>query len=100
MPARSTWSGSIQISLVSIDVRIFPASKPPRQVEFHMIDRRTHQRVHHRNVDESGEVKKSDLVKGFEYARNKYIEMDPEGIEVAAPADRRSTSDSSVRETG
>lgn len=77
MPARPTWSGSIQISLVSIDVRIFPATKPPRQVEFHMIDRRTHQRVHHRDVDESGEVKTSDLVKGFEYARNKYIEIDP-----------------------
>lgn len=30
MPARPTWSGSIQISLVSIAVRIFPATNPPR----------------------------------------------------------------------
>lgn len=80
MPARPTWSGSIQISLVSIPVRIFPATRPPRQVEFHMIDRRTHQRIHHRNVDESGEVKKADVVKGFEYARNKYIEIDPDEL--------------------
>ncbi|HEX4040026.1 MAG TPA: Ku protein [Acidobacteriaceae bacterium] len=80
MPARPTWSGSIQISLVSIEVRIYPASNPPRQVEFHMIDRRNHQRVHHRNVDESGEVEKADLVKGFEYARNKYIEIDPDEL--------------------
>lgn len=77
MPARPTWSGSIQISLVSIAVRIYPATNPPRQVEFHLIDRRTHQRVHHRNVDDSGEVENADLVKGFEYARNKYIEIDP-----------------------
>lgn len=28
-------------------------------------------------MDESGEVEKADLVKGFEYARNKYIEIDP-----------------------
>lgn len=77
MPARPTWSGSIQISLVSIEVRIFPATQPPRQVEFHMIDRRTHKRVHHRNVDEGGEVEQADIVKGFEYARNKYIEIDP-----------------------
>ena len=41
MPARPTWSGSIQISLVSIAVRIYPASNPPRQVEFHQIDRKT-----------------------------------------------------------
>ena len=80
MPARPTWSGSIQISLVSIAVRIFPATNPPRQVEFHLIDRRSHQRVHHRNVDESGEVEKADLVKGFEYARNKYIEIDPDEL--------------------
>ena len=80
MPARPTWSGAIQISLVSIEVRIYPATKPARQVEFHMIDRRTHKRVHHRNVDEGGEVEKADLVKGFEYARNKYIEIDPDEL--------------------
>jgi DNA end-binding protein Ku len=80
MPARPTWSGSIQISLVSVAVRIFPATNPPRQVEFHLIDRRTHQRVHHHNVDEGGEVEKADLVKGFEYARDKYIEIDPDEL--------------------
>ena len=80
MPARPTWSGSIQISLVSIAVRIFPATNPGRSVEFHLIDRRTHQRVHHRNVDEQGEVEKSDIVKGYEYARNKFIEIDPDEL--------------------
>lgn len=80
MPARPTWSGSIQISLVSIAVRIFPATNPGRSVEFHLIDRRTHQRVHHRNIDESGEVEQSDIVKGFEYAKNKYIEIDPDDL--------------------
>jgi DNA end-binding protein Ku len=69
MPARPTWSGSIQISLVSITVKIFPATNPGKQVEFHQIDRKTHKRVHHQNVDEGGEVEKADLVKGFEYAK-------------------------------
>jgi DNA end-binding protein Ku len=80
MPARPTWSGSIQISLVSIAVRIFPATNTARSVEFHLIDRRTHQRVHHRNIDERGEVEQSDIVKGFEYAKNKYIEIDPDDL--------------------
>lgn len=80
MPSRPTWSGSIQISLVSIAVRIFPATNPARQVEFHMIDRKTHNRVHHRNVDDSGEVEKADIVKGYEYARDKYIEIDPDEL--------------------
>lgn len=80
MPIRPTWSGSIQISLVSIAVRIFPATNPGKQVEFHQIDRKTHKRVHHQNFDEAGEVGKADLVKGFEYAKDKYIEVDPEEL--------------------
>jgi DNA end-binding protein Ku len=80
MATRPTWSGSIQISLVSIEVKIFPATNPGRQVEFHMIDRKTHKRVHHKNVDEAGEVEKSDVVKGFEYAKDKYIEIDSDEL--------------------
>jgi DNA end-binding protein Ku len=80
MPTRPTWSGSIQISLVSIAVKIFPASNPGRQIEFHQIDRKTHKRVHHLNVDEAGEVENANIVKGFEYAKNRYIEIDPEEL--------------------
>lgn len=80
MPGRPTWSGSLQISLVSIAVKIFPATNPARQVEFHQIDRKTHERIHHRNVDEHGEVARTDIVKGYEYAKNKYIEIDPKEL--------------------
>jgi DNA end-binding protein Ku len=80
MQARPSWSGSIQISLVSIAVKIFPATNPGKQIEFHQIDRKTHKRVHHQNVDESGEVGKANIVKGFEYAKDKYIEIDPEEL--------------------
>lgn len=80
MPTRPTWSGSIQISLVSIAVKIFPATNPGRQIEFHQIDRKTHKRIHHKNVDDTGEVEKSNIVKGFEYAKNKYLEIDPDEL--------------------
>ena len=43
MPTRPTWSGSLQISLVSIAVKIFHASNTSKQVEFHQIDKKTHQ---------------------------------------------------------
>ena len=33
--------------------------------------------MHHQNVDEAGKVEKADIVKGFEYAKDKYIEIDP-----------------------
>src|SRR6202042_683601 len=80
MPTRPTWSGCIQISLVSIAVKIFPATNAGKQVQFHQIDRKTHKRVHHQNVDEAGEVEKTNIVKGFEYAKDKYIEIDPEEL--------------------
>ena len=80
MQARPSWSGSIQISLVSIAVKIFPATNPGKQVEFHQIDRKTHKRVHHQKVDENGEVGQADIVKGFEYAKDKYIEIDSEEL--------------------
>jgi len=31
-------------------------------------------------VDESGDVGKADVVKGYEYAKNKYVEIDPEEL--------------------
>lgn len=80
MPTRPTWSGSLQISLVSIAVKIYPASNTGNQVEFHQIDKKTHQRVHHRNVDDSGNVETADVVKGYEYAKNRYVEVEPEEL--------------------
>jgi DNA end-binding protein Ku len=80
MPTRPSWSGSLQISLVSIAVKIFPATNPARQIEFHQINRKTHQRVHHQNVDERGDVARPDIVKGYEYAKNRYIEIDPDEL--------------------
>lgn len=100
MPTRPTWSGSIQISLVSIAVKIFPATNPGKQVEFHQIDRKTHKRVHHQNVDEAGEVQKSDIVKGFEYAKGKYIEIDPDELKIASPSDSDHDGNQSIYQSG
>jgi DNA end-binding protein Ku len=65
MATRPSWSGSIEISLVSISVMIFPATNPGRLVEFHQINRKTHKRIHHQNVDECGQVAKTNIVKGY-----------------------------------
>jgi DNA end-binding protein Ku len=78
--ARPTWSGSIQISLVTIAVKIFPATNPARQVEFHQIDRETGKRVHHENVTDGETVDRGDIVKGFEYAKGKYVQIEPEEL--------------------
>jgi DNA end-binding protein Ku len=84
--ARPYWQGSIQISLVSAQVSLFPASNSARSVEFHQIDRETGERVHHQNVvpasddDEARPVAKQDIVKGYEYEKGMYIAIDPDEI--------------------
>jgi DNA end-binding protein Ku len=85
--ARPYWQGSIQISLVSAQVSLFPASNSARSVEFHQIDRETGERVHHQNVvpasgddEEARAVAKHDIVKGYEYEKGQYIAIDPDEL--------------------
>ncbi len=78
--AHPTWSGNIQISLVSIAVKLFPASISARQVEFHQIDRESGQRVHHQNVAGDQKVNAANIVKGYEYRKNKFIQIEPEEL--------------------
>jgi len=78
--ARPTWSGQIEISLVSIAVQLVPATNPAGEVAFHQIDRKTHQRIHHQSVAEKSPVEKTDIVKGYEYSKGKYIAIEPKEI--------------------
>jgi DNA end-binding protein Ku len=79
---RPFWSGQIQISLVSFGVKLFPATEAKSEIHFHEIDRRTGTRVRHQKVSESDEepVEKADIVKGYEYRKGQYAEIEPEEI--------------------
>lgn len=78
--ARPTWSGQVQISLVSIAVKIFPASDSPRQIEFHQIDRESGKRIHHQNMADHEQVSSEDIVKGYEYRKGKFVQIEPEEL--------------------
>jgi DNA end-binding protein Ku len=79
---RPFWSGQIQISLVSFGVRLFPGTEAKSEIRFHEIDRRTGTRVGHQKVSESDEepVEKADIVKGYEYRKGQYAQIEPEEI--------------------
>ncbi len=79
---RPFWSGQIQISLVSFGVKLFPATEAKSEIHFHEIDRKTGTRVRHQKVSESAEepVEKADIVKGYEYRKGQYTQIDPEEI--------------------
>jgi len=88
--ARPYWSGKIQISLVSFGVKLFVATEAASDIHFHMIDRRTGERVRHQNVassaiernpDEAADpVHKSDIVKGYEYSHGRYVTIEPDEL--------------------
>ncbi len=81
--ARPFWSGQIQISLVSFGVKLFPATEAKSEIRFHQISRKSGERVRHQKVSASDEepVEKADIVKGYEYSKGEYIQIDPKEIE-------------------
>lgn len=80
--ARPFWSGHIQISLVSFGVRLFPAVEAKSEVRFHQISRKTGERVRHQKVSASDEepVENDEIVKGYEYSKGEYIQIEPSEI--------------------
>ena len=51
--ARAVWSGTISFGLVSVPVRLYPATRR-KDVRFHEIDRLSGQRIRHQKVIEAG----------------------------------------------
>jgi len=78
--ARPLWSGNLQISLVSFGVGLIPATSPAGEISFHQIDRKTGQRVHHQKVVNDSSIEPSDIVKGYEIGKGKYIAIEPQEI--------------------
>lgn len=91
--ARPFWSGQIQISLVSFGVKLFVATEAKSEIHFHQIDRSSGERVRHQKVlasalernpdeatDQSEVVERSQIVKGYEYAKGRYVTLEPEEI--------------------
>jgi DNA end-binding protein Ku len=81
MAGRPFWSGQLRVSLVSFGIQLFPATSSTSEVSFHQIDRKTHQRVHHLNVINGDKpVDNSEIVKGYEYSKGKYVIVEPEEV--------------------
>lgn len=81
MVGRPYWSGQMKISLVSFGIQLYPAINNRAGVTFHQLDRESGQRIHHRNVvDQDEGVDKSQIVKGYEYTKGKYLVVEPDEL--------------------
>ena len=77
MAPRASWKGYIKLSLVSCPVRLYPATSTSERITFNQLHKDTHNRINMKPVDpERGLVERSDLVKGYEYAKGRYVTME------------------------
>src|SRR5258707_14710171 len=83
MAARAYWKGSLKLSLVSCPVLLYPASTSADKTRFHMINKETGNRLKQQMIDaETGDVVEADQkVRGYELAKGKYVEIEPEELE-------------------
>jgi len=82
MAMRSSWEGFLQLSLISVPVRAYNAAVAGHgEFHFHQIHKSCGNRIHYQKVcPVHGEVSKDEIVSGYEYQKDKYVELDPDEI--------------------
>src|SRR5260370_622163 len=81
--ARPTWEGHLRLSLVTCPVALYAATERAAEVHFNLINPKTNNRIRMQSVDAgTGDVvERSELVKGFEISKNKYVLLDKEELD-------------------
>jgi len=83
MPAmRSIWNGAITFGLISIPVRLFTAVEE-KSLKFHQLHASDNGRIRYKRVcslDEE-EVPYDEIVKGYEYEKDRYVVFSDEELE-------------------
>jgi DNA end-binding protein Ku len=84
--ASSVWKGHLTFGLVSFPIRLFSAARS-ESISFNLLHKDDHSRI--RQVvfcqAEDKPVPRNELVKGYEYEKDHYVEIDDEDIKKVAP---------------
>ena len=91
MAARPTWKGYLKVSLVTVPVRVFPATNSTGQVRFNQLHAECQTRIQQKKWCPScdREVDKTEIVKGFEFEKSRYVVMEDDDISKARPESTR-----------
>ncbi len=72
--ARALWKGAISFGLVAIPVSLYTAKDARGDLTFHLLHKDDLTRIHNKRVDENEhEVSYEDLVRGYEYEKDRYV---------------------------
>jgi DNA end-binding protein Ku len=88
--SRPTWSGLLQLSLVNVPVKAFPAVRSREVSHFHQIHADCGQRIRYaKHCPVHGSVDSAAIVKGYEYGRDQHVILDPDELDALRPAQDR-----------
>jgi DNA end-binding protein Ku len=80
---RSMWKGAIQFGLVTIPVKLYLATESRAGVSFNMLHEKDKSRIQMKIWCPEDEeiIQRSETVKGYEYAPDKYVVIDDQDLE-------------------
>jgi DNA end-binding protein Ku len=83
MAARPTWKGYLKISLVNIPVKVFPATDAGATISFNQLHAECQTRIQQKRWCPhcEKEVPNTDIVKGFEFEKGRYVVVDDEDMD-------------------
>ena len=83
MPARPTWKGYLKISLVNVPIKVFPATDAGATLSFNQLHAECQTRIQQKRWCPhcQREVPNTDIVKGFEFEKGRYVIVGDEDIE-------------------
>jgi DNA end-binding protein Ku len=91
MAARATWKGHLKVSLVTIPIRVFPATDSAATVSFNQLHGVCQTRIQQKKWCPSceREVASNELVKGYEFSKGRYVVLTDEDIAKVRPESTR-----------
>src|SRR5688572_3009326 len=83
MAARPTWKGFLKVSLVTIPVKVFPATESAATISFNQLHAECQTRIQQKRWCShcEREVPNSELVKGYEFEKGRYVVVGDEDIQ-------------------
>jgi DNA end-binding protein Ku len=83
MAARSTWKGYLKISLVNIPIKVFPATDAGATLSFNQLHAECQTRIQQKRWCPhcEREVPNTDIVKGYEFEKGRYVVVEEEDLE-------------------
>jgi DNA end-binding protein Ku len=91
MAARPTWKGFMKISLVTIPVRVFPATDAAATISFNQLHAECQTRIQQKRWCPhcEREVPISEIVKGYEFEKGRYVVMSEDDMSKVRPESTR-----------